>query len=292
MSASGSSYADALEEATRLGYAEADPSADVDGYDAASKAAILASLAFHTRVTAADVYCEGIRQVTAADIAAAAETRLRDQAAGDLRAHCSRRRGRRQPRGRLGARLPGDDPGRAPARERRRRVQRRLRRGRSRRSAHVLRAGRRRRAHGERRARRPRRGGAQPRGRRAWAARVGVRQPAGAADGHRAHALPREPRRGRPRRCARRDRRRVRPPRREHRGGAADRRRRQRRRGAPGWSSSPTRRRRRRWRPPWTCSPGWTSCAASTACCGSRTWAGRVLPDDRVLRRSSRAGRG
>jgi homoserine dehydrogenase len=71
MTASGSSYADALEEATRLGYAEADPSADVDGYDAASKAAILASLAFHTRVTAADVYCEGIRQVSAGDIAAA-----------------------------------------------------------------------------------------------------------------------------------------------------------------------------------------------------------------------------
>jgi homoserine dehydrogenase len=72
MAASGAGYADALEEATRLGYAEADPSADVDGYDAASKAAILASLAFHTRVTAADVYCEGIRGVTAADIAAAA----------------------------------------------------------------------------------------------------------------------------------------------------------------------------------------------------------------------------
>ncbi len=71
MTASGASYADALDEATRLGYAEADPSADVDGYDAASKAAILASLAFHTRVTAADVYCEGIRGVTAADIAAA-----------------------------------------------------------------------------------------------------------------------------------------------------------------------------------------------------------------------------
>jgi homoserine dehydrogenase len=71
MAASGSSYADALEEATRLGYAEADPSADVDGYDAASKAAILASLAFHTRVTAADVHCEGIRAVTAGDIAAA-----------------------------------------------------------------------------------------------------------------------------------------------------------------------------------------------------------------------------
>ncbi|MCX6462170.1 MAG: homoserine dehydrogenase [Pseudonocardiales bacterium] len=72
MTESGSSYGDALEEATRLGYAEADPSADVDGYDAASKAAILASLAFHTRVTAADVHCEGIRHVSAADIAAAA----------------------------------------------------------------------------------------------------------------------------------------------------------------------------------------------------------------------------
>jgi homoserine dehydrogenase len=71
MSASGSSYADALDEATRLGYAEADPSADVDGYDAASKAAILASLAFHTRVTSADVHCEGIRYVSAVDIAAA-----------------------------------------------------------------------------------------------------------------------------------------------------------------------------------------------------------------------------
>lgn len=71
MAASGASYGDALDEATRLGYAEADPSADVDGYDAASKAAILATLAFHTRVTAADVYCEGIRHVTAADMAAA-----------------------------------------------------------------------------------------------------------------------------------------------------------------------------------------------------------------------------
>ncbi|HEY0815938.1 MAG TPA: homoserine dehydrogenase [Pseudonocardia sp.] len=71
MAASGASYADALAEATRLGYAEADPSADVDGYDAASKAAILASLAFHTRVTSADVHCEGIRDVSAADIAAA-----------------------------------------------------------------------------------------------------------------------------------------------------------------------------------------------------------------------------
>ena len=60
-----------LAEATRLGYAEADPTADVEGYDAASKAAILASLAFHTRVTADDVHCEGITNITAHDIQAA-----------------------------------------------------------------------------------------------------------------------------------------------------------------------------------------------------------------------------
>jgi homoserine dehydrogenase len=71
MDETGAGYAEALEEASRLGYAEADPTADVDGYDAASKAAILASIAFHTRVTAADVYREGISAVTAADIAAA-----------------------------------------------------------------------------------------------------------------------------------------------------------------------------------------------------------------------------
>jgi homoserine dehydrogenase len=62
-----------LEEAQALGYAEADPTADVEGYDAAAKAAILASLAFHTRVTAADVYREGISEVSAADVASARE---------------------------------------------------------------------------------------------------------------------------------------------------------------------------------------------------------------------------
>ena len=71
MDSSGAGYAETLEEASRLGYAEADPTADVDGYDAASKAAILASLAFHTRVTSADVYREGIAEVSAADILAA-----------------------------------------------------------------------------------------------------------------------------------------------------------------------------------------------------------------------------
>ncbi|GAA5155884.1 homoserine dehydrogenase [Pseudonocardia eucalypti] len=71
MASSGTGYHEALDEATELGYAEADPSADVDGFDAQAKAAILATLAFHTRVSAADVYCEGISAVTSADIAAA-----------------------------------------------------------------------------------------------------------------------------------------------------------------------------------------------------------------------------
>ena len=71
MDTSGAGFADALEEAQALGYAEADPTADVDGFDAAAKAAILAGLAFHTPVTAADVYREGITGVTPADIASA-----------------------------------------------------------------------------------------------------------------------------------------------------------------------------------------------------------------------------
>ncbi|MDN4643561.1 homoserine dehydrogenase [Arthrobacter sp. PsM3] len=71
MDSTGAQFSDALAEAQRLGYAEADPTADVEGYDAASKAAILASLSFHTRFSLDDVYCEGISNVTAADIAAA-----------------------------------------------------------------------------------------------------------------------------------------------------------------------------------------------------------------------------
>jgi homoserine dehydrogenase len=71
MDANGTGYSEALEEATVLGYAEPDPTADVEGFDAAAKAAILASLAFHTRVRAADVYREGITDVSAADMASA-----------------------------------------------------------------------------------------------------------------------------------------------------------------------------------------------------------------------------
>jgi homoserine dehydrogenase len=71
MDETGASFAEALDEATALGYAEADPSADIEGFDAAAKAAILASIAFHTRVTVDDVHREGIAEVTAADIAGA-----------------------------------------------------------------------------------------------------------------------------------------------------------------------------------------------------------------------------
>ena len=73
MAQQGTDYDVALAEAQRLGYAEPDPTADVEGFDAASKASIIASLAFGARVVAGDVYREGISAVTAADITAARE---------------------------------------------------------------------------------------------------------------------------------------------------------------------------------------------------------------------------
>ena len=73
MDETGASFKDALSEAQKLGYAETDPSADVEGNDAAAKAAIVAQLAFHTRVTIDDVYCEGITKVSASDVKAAKE---------------------------------------------------------------------------------------------------------------------------------------------------------------------------------------------------------------------------
>jgi len=69
----GATYLTALEQATDLGYAEPDPTADVSGADAAAKAAILASLAFGTWVDPADVYTEGIEELTAVDMSFAAE---------------------------------------------------------------------------------------------------------------------------------------------------------------------------------------------------------------------------
>ena len=71
MYSDGAEYSTVLAEAQALGYAEADPTADVEAFDSAAKAAILAGLAFHTNVTSEDVYREGISNVTADDIAAA-----------------------------------------------------------------------------------------------------------------------------------------------------------------------------------------------------------------------------
>ena len=73
MTADHMEFSDALALATELGYAEADPTADIEGYDAARKVAILASIAFNSRVTFPDVYTEGITKITAADIRYAAE---------------------------------------------------------------------------------------------------------------------------------------------------------------------------------------------------------------------------
>lgn len=73
MDSTGAGYQEALDEATALGYAEADPTADVEGFDAAAKAAILAGISFHTRVRLDDVYREGMTEVTASDFASAKE---------------------------------------------------------------------------------------------------------------------------------------------------------------------------------------------------------------------------
>ena len=73
MTESGMDYAEALAKATELGYAEADPTADVEGYDAGRKIAIMASIAFNSRVTFADVYTEGITKISADDIKYAKE---------------------------------------------------------------------------------------------------------------------------------------------------------------------------------------------------------------------------
>ena len=114
------------------------------------------ALAFHTRVTAADVHREGITEVTAADVASA-------RAMGcAVKLLAIAERDRLDGRGRRRARAPGDDPAQPPAGRRPRGVQRGVRRGRGRRPADVLRPRRRRRADRERRARRPGRGRPQP----------------------------------------------------------------------------------------------------------------------------------
>ena len=121
MTESGAGFAEALEEAQALGYAEADPTADVEGFDAAAKAAILASIAFHTRVTVADVHREGISR--------GHQRRHRERAGDGLRGQAAR--DRRDLAGRRGRRHPGasrDDPRESPPGRRARGVQRRVRR--------------------------------------------------------------------------------------------------------------------------------------------------------------------
>ena len=76
MDETGAAFGAALKEAQALGYAEADPTADVEGFDAAAKAAILAALAFHSRVTDGDVYREGISKISATDVAVAKSLNL------------------------------------------------------------------------------------------------------------------------------------------------------------------------------------------------------------------------
>jgi homoserine dehydrogenase len=71
MESTGAEFDDALELAKKLGYAEADPTADIEGFDAQSKASIIASLAFHSEVPVESVYREGITQITAQQISAA-----------------------------------------------------------------------------------------------------------------------------------------------------------------------------------------------------------------------------
>ena len=68
MASEGMEFSEALSMAGKLGYAEADPTADVEGYDAGRKVAIMASIAFHSRVTFDDVYTEGITKITSTDI--------------------------------------------------------------------------------------------------------------------------------------------------------------------------------------------------------------------------------
>ena len=137
MDTTGAGFAEAVEQAQALGYAEADPTADVEGFDAAAKAAILAALAFHTRVRAADVHREGITDVTAADVASA---RRRWTASSSCSPSASGRADRSDGEARRRVRVhPAMIPRDPPAGRRPRRLQRRLRRGRGGRRADVLR---------------------------------------------------------------------------------------------------------------------------------------------------------
>ena len=202
MDTEGAELADVLADAQRLGYAEADPTADVEGYDAAQKAAILASLAFHTTVPLESVHREGITGIDKAMMDAARHAGLRHQAARGLRATdgqpdagstgvsgseaisvrvypalISREHPLASVHGANNAVFVQAEAAGQPD---------------------VLRRGRRRRADGLRRSRRRRLGGAPAHRRRRRRRRVDAREPADRRDRPRHDALPDHPRGGRP----------------------------------------------------------------------------------------------
>lgn len=224
MDSTGAGYQEALDEATALGYAEADPTADVEAFDAAAKAAILAGIAFHTRVRLDDVYREGMTEVTASDFASAREMgctikllaiceRAADGGSVTARVHPAMiplSHPLASVRGAYNAVFVESDaagqlmfygPGAAWC------------------------------SHRLRRARRPRRRLPQPAQRGNGARRVGVCRPAGVADGRRRHALPHQSGRRRQTGCSRPGGDRVRRARGVHRYGAPARATGQRRRG-------------------------------------------------------------
>ncbi len=213
MDSAGSDFSESLEEAQALGYAEPDPTADVEGFDAAAKAAILASLAFHTRVTAADVYREGITEVSAADIASA---KLLGRTV-KLLAICERSGDgvavRVHP-----AMIPRSHPLAAVGGA----YNAVFVEAKSAGQLDVLRSRGGRHPDGERGPRRPRRGGPQPGGGHPGAGAVDLRGAAGAADGRHAHPVSRIARRGGPPGRARAGGRGVRPARRLHSGRPPD----------------------------------------------------------------------
>ena len=268
MDTTGAGFAEALEEAQELGYAEADPTADVEGFDAAAKAAILASLAFHTRVTAADVLPRGHHR--------GHRGRRRSPPARwarvvKLLAICERSSDGAVSR----PRAPGDDPALATRWPRVREAfnavfveseaaGQLMFYGPGAGGAPTASRGARRPGH---RRPQPARGHPRPR-------RVVVRRPRGAADGRDPHPLPRRHRRRRPRRRARRGRHGVRRARRvdPDRAPGGPRRRRPARRRLPPAPPTP------RWPPPSSTCAAWTSSARSPRSCGSRATAEMTDP--------------
>ncbi len=215
MEREGATLEDALAQATELGYAEADPTADIEGYDAAQKVAILASLAFHTNVPLDAVYREGITAVTIEQVESARKAGY----VVKLLAICERLTDAETGDDGVSARVyPGANPRHASARRGSRGQQRGVHRGRGRRRPHVLRCWRRRAADGIRGARRPGLCRSPPRHRRTRRRRVEPRQPARAAHLEHHDALPDHPEGRGPARRARRDREPVQRARRFGRG--------------------------------------------------------------------------